>query len=1475
MLSVNLSERDVAAHLQGSGLLKQNTIHVACVNSPTNVTLSGPIQDMDILRAYLDDQDIFSRTINTGIAYHSPAMYAIAAEYAASLVRLEPGELTPCAKTIPFFSSVTGGILANELMLDPKYWVRNLVSTVQFAKALESLVGSSDTILPRASVTDVVEIGPHAALRRPVRDTLSHASRSQKPRVLVRYHSMLERNKSSLSTSLRLVGSLHCLGYPVSVLAANRQSIAARLPFLVDCPPYPFDHNRRYWSESRISKDFRLRPQSPGYLLGKRSPDHNALRPRWRNWLSSERMPWLADHAVSTNIAIHEVPESHYTYTNQFQVSGDTVCPGSGMLVMAIEAVQQAVVAQEASRTVIGFRIHEAQFLSPIKIGETLEEAVETEVHLRKIQKAFEKESSRSEVIIFTNHDDRWVECFRADIQVEFEAQSHGSERQLAIGSAKERNIDHARIRKAVKSAIAYCAKPIDKGHFYAFCEDRGIRFGPSFQALKNIHWDGDNVSVASLDLPSRSRVAKVQTGDSPVHPTALDAAVHLIFAQFTKGANPTVQTATLIPQRLSNAWISAKAWDQPAAMSSSSTVRLCTLMRRQSDRAMSVDGTFYVLGEDDSVLCALEDMTLTEVSRPNDDVENVNGQSLLYSIAWKPLLSSLGPGQLQEVFETGATDSTADVARGYLAKMNPAMRAAGILALREVPDEVLENAPGHLRKFAGNIRRLFELQHPPEEPVLSPVELDQLLQACDNEVPELQLFSKVARALPSLLRNEIDPLELLFDPASEPAKHFYARIFAEHRRDGNLEKFLDLKSHETPDLKILEVGAGTGGFTQLILDTLRSLEQASGVSRFAEYTYSDISPSYFEQAREAFNFALSRMKFLTLDVEQDPSRLNSNWESSVGSFDLVVAGNVFHATSSLDKTLKNMRKLLKPGGHLMLIEITAADSPCINIAFGSLEGWWLSEEDWRQNGPLVNEQRWDKLLRSAGFTGLDLTLKDHSSKDCHLSSIMISSAVDSEFVEPDNTTSEMRAQEPPSMDPDPSRPTIRVLVDANSESQARFAAEIKDRWWGTKVQQLQHTDLATYAFDTSTTDLVVSLIDLDGHLAEMSEMELRILQKHIQATQRLLWVSSSPDTTVVCGDRVKIVKNPHWATCMGFLRSIRTEAPEKHIVTLGIESCCPGKEPGFVLDLVRSCFLADCPERTFKNELEFVVRGDRLTIGRVVQETKLNAKRIDHIIPRVRSEQWQSAPPLALDVGAPGMLDSLQFVRDEEYDNILGDEEVEIEAAAWGLSFRDILIGLGRLGTERMGFDCAGTVTRVGAAICSSANPSAVRPGDRVVMLKWGCIQRYPKSPAVTVLRIPDSLSFEDATSIITPGITAYHALINVARLRAGERILVHSGAGGTGQLFVSVAQMLGAEVYATVGSFEKKELLMKEFNLPENHILYSRDASFARAVDRLTSGRGVDVSYCCFPNLQELPGNQSGKEPVLKASDISFRLL
>lgn len=295
MLSANLREDDAPKFLASIGLAEPDgiSICVACVNSPKNITLAGPADQIDVAKAELDKRGVFAQKLSTGVAYHSPAMRSIAKEYANRIGDLEAGLVR--SSTI-MVSSVTGQVIEPEVLATPQYWVDNLTSPVQFAKALSSLarlatrsgsvvLGNSGQQLP---LTDLVEVGPHAALRRPVTDTVPQ----------LRYHAWIQRSASPLQSTLHLAGSLFCRGFPISITTVNGQD-QGKHPYLVDCPAYPFDHSRRYWDETRISREWRLREASPGFLLGRRVHDWNPLKPRWRNWLCVENVPWLGEHYVS------------------------------------------------------------------------------------------------------------------------------------------------------------------------------------------------------------------------------------------------------------------------------------------------------------------------------------------------------------------------------------------------------------------------------------------------------------------------------------------------------------------------------------------------------------------------------------------------------------------------------------------------------------------------------------------------------------------------------------------------------------------------------------------------------------------------------------------------------------------------------------------------------------------------------------------------------------------------------------------------------------------------------------------------------------------------------------------------------------------------------------------------------------------------------------------------------------------------
>ena len=154
-----------------------------------------------------------------------------------------------------------------------------------------------------------------------------------------------------------------------------------------------------------------------------------------------------------------------------------------------------------------------------------------------------------------------------------------------------------------------------------------------------------------------------------------------------------------------------------------------------------------------------------------------------------------------------------------------------------------------------------------------------------------------------------------------------------------------------------------------------------------------------------------------------------------------------------------------------------------------------------------------------------------------------------------------------------------------------------------------------------------------------------------------------------------------------------------------------------------------------------------------------------------------------------------------------------------------DCLTVLGRVKKGTIGGECAG-IFSVAGANCD------LQSGDRICGAILDCFRTYARSDLQLVTNIPSSLSFAEAGSIITTGVTAQYALIEFARLQKGESILIHSATGGTGQLAVRIAKMIGAEVDATAGSDDKKLYLMEAYGIPDNHIFYSRNTSFAQGI-------------------------------------------
>ncbi|TVR60374.1 MAG: SDR family NAD(P)-dependent oxidoreductase, partial [Gemmatimonadales bacterium] len=233
--------------------------------------------------------------------------------------------------------------------------------------------------------------------------------------------------------------------------------------------------------------------------------------------------------------------------------------------------------------------------------------------------------------------------------------------------------------------------------------------------------------------------------------------------------------------------------------------------------------------------------------------------------------------------------------------------------------------------------------------------------------------------------------------------------------------------------------------------------------------------------------------------------------------------------------------------------------------------------------------------------------------------------------------------------------------------------------------------------------------------------------------------------------------------------------------------------------------------------------------------------------VAAVRIHRTPDLPPakdanVQLTIPSPGLLDRLRW--EEVPARRLREGQVRIRVHTTGLNFRDVMWALGLIPDElvedgfagaTMGMECAGEVVEVGPGVTDPA------PGDRVMAFAASAFAREVVTDAATVAPIPAHVSFHQAATLPIPFFTAYYALNTLARLREGERVLIHGGAGGVGLAAIQWARHVGAEIFATAGSDEKRTVL-REMGVP--HVLHSRDLSFVDQVRRITGGEGVDVA-------------------------------
>lgn len=460
-----------------------------------------------------------------------------------------------------------------------------------------------------------------------------------------------------------------------------------------------------------------------------------------------------------------------------------------------------------------------------------------------------------------------------------------------------------------------------------------------------------------------------------------------------------------------------------------------------------------------------------------------------------------------------------------------------------------------------------------------------------------------------------------------------------------------------------------------------------------------------------------------------------------------------------------------------------------------------------------MTESRWNEVLIKQGYSGVDFALRDFQNPTDHLYSVMVSTASPAQAF---RTPEDIVIIEPQAPGEELRRLTTK-LVESLRHSGAKIAVK--------KLQEVAAEDVANKS--------CIFTLDCENEaplLPDINSEDWDTLKKAILTVSDSMWVSRGATVNS---------EVPSANLMTGLSRAMRAENPSLAFTMLDLDSNTridTDKSVDAILKIYSSSVNAI---KNSRPEWEYAIRDDRILIQRILLESGMNDLMSTFVAtPKPEPGLFQQqGRALKLQVGTPGRLDTLRFVEDESYGDVLGEDEVEIQVKGVGLNFKDVMIAMGQLQELALGVDCSGLVSRVGSQV------TKFQPGDRVMTWRLGTFRNFARTPESMCVSLPEDMDFSTAASLPVIYSTSYYAIFDVARLQRGESILIHGAAGGVGQTAIILAQHIGAEIFATVSSEAKKNLLMEIYGIAEDHIFNSRDDSFVNGVMRMTKERGVNV--------------------------------
>jgi malonyl CoA-acyl carrier protein transacylase/NAD(P)-dependent dehydrogenase (short-subunit alcohol dehydrogenase family)/acyl carrier protein len=899
-------------------------ISIAAANSPTSIVVSGELDAIDEIVSAAKARGARAKILPVDYAFHSAQMEPYRTEMAKAV-----SGLSVQAASVPIYSTVTGAQATNG-EFGAEYWGRNIRQTVRFATAIRSML--------EAGFETFVELSPHPVLSSMVLECAEAASRQ------VEILPSLRRGHPERIQMFRSLAGLFAAGTDIDWTGVYPEG--GRVTSL---PNYPWQR-KRFWFDKSSAE---LRPAAliGSAAVGMRLPCHGrrlhspvihgfVFEARWR------ASGFLRDHRVFDTVIV----------------------PAPLLIEMALSAASE--VFSEPSAAVRDLMLHR-----PLILAEERERVVHV-VFDSPSDSCAEFKIHSADIIVGCEPD--WTLHATGRIPLR-------SEKKVP-GSAISERFDESALRDRLSETLS-------AGDFYGFFEKRGVRLGPAFRVVEHLEL-GEGEAVAKFSLPSQ---LAGELPDYRVHPVLLDAALQTIAVCHSQRDQTTESGDAL--------WLFCGLEQLRVTSAGASKITCHAVSESVEDVSAGMfRGRAQLYDENGFLIAEIQGARFRQATRESLMAsDEVNPADLLFEVAWRPrccpshalqrkavdYLPALQLIQERLLVELAGQscedddDSAAEVISGFhqLAaqyvtrafqelRWNPAVGdrfgAQEVMARLQILDQ-------HARLFTrmleildeeGLVKRLnegWEVVKPWPPGVAEPA-----IRDLGNRFPdyhaELDLFDRCSSRLSEVLAGACNPLELLFPQGSlKSTGSVYQDSPMSRAPNGMIREVLRVATETLPQgriLRVLEIGAGTGGTTAHLLPLLKDVP--------CEYVFSDVSRLFLESAREKFS-EFPFLRFALLDVECSPEVQGFASQQ----FDLIIAANVLHATRDLRQTLAHVQSLLVPGGLLALLE-GYRETRWIDLVFGQTEGWWrFADTDLRPSHPLLSLETWKRVLDEAGFSSV------------------------------------------------------------------------------------------------------------------------------------------------------------------------------------------------------------------------------------------------------------------------------------------------------------------------------------------------------------------------------------------------------------------------------------------------------------------------------------------------------------------------